>query len=87
MALLTVQHTVRDYGAWRTIYDALEEVQLDWGVTGASVHRLANAPNVVLVLREFATVAQAHGFLTNQEIRAAMERAGVTSEPRIEIYA
>ena len=87
MALLTVQHTVQDYGAWRSIYDALEEVQVDWGVTGASVHQLANAPNVVLVLRQFATVAQAHGFLTNREVQAAMQRAGVKGEPRIEIYA
>jgi hypothetical protein len=87
MALLAVLHTVRDYPVWRAIYDSLDEVQRDWGVTTASVYQLAEAPNTVLVLRHFATVAQALGFLTNREIRAAMERAGVEGDPRIEIYA
>ena len=87
MALLTIQHTVQDYGAWQSVYESLDEVQRDWGVTDASVHQLASAPDVVLIIRHFATVAQAHGFLTNREIQAAMQRAGVTSEPRIEIYA
>ena len=48
MALLTVQHAVRDFGAWRSIYDSLDEVQRDWGVTEASVHQLASEPDVVL---------------------------------------
>jgi hypothetical protein len=87
MALLAVQHTVRDYKVWRAIYDTLDEIQQDWGVTAASVYRLAEAPNTVLVLRQFATVAQAMGFLTNRQIRAAMDRAGVEDSPRIEIYA
>lgn len=86
MALLTVQHTVQDYGAWRAAYDTLEEVQRDWGVTAASVHQLAGAPDVVLILRHFATTAQAQGFLTNREVQAAMSRAGMKGEPRIEIY-
>lgn len=87
MALLTVQHTVEDFEAWRSVYDTLEEIQQDWGVIDASVHQMANAPNVVLVLRHFATVAQAQGFLTNRAVHAAMQRAGVAGEPRIEIYA
>ena len=87
MALLTVQHTVRDYPAWRAVYDTLDEVQRDWGVTAASVHQLASVPNTVLVLHHFATVAQAQGFLTNRELQAAMQRAGVEGIPRVEIYA
>lgn len=87
MALLAVQHAVRDYPVWRAIYDSLVEVQCDWGVTTASVHRLADAPNTVLVLRCFATVAQAQGFLTCREVQTAMQRAGVEGVPRIEIYA
>lgn len=87
MALLTIQHTVRDYRAWRAVYDTLEEMQRDWGVTAASVHQMASVPNTVLVLRHFATVAQARGFLTNRELQDAMRRAGVDGDPRVEIYA
>lgn len=87
MALLSVQHTVLDYPAWRTVYDALADVQRDWGVVDESVHQLASAPNTVLVLHHFATVAQAQGFLTSRELHEAMQRAGVQGTPRIEIYA
>jgi hypothetical protein len=87
MALLTVQHTVRDYAAWRAVYDTLDEVQRDWGVTAAAVYQLACVPNTVLVLHHFATVAQAQGFLTNREVEDAMRRAGVEGAPRVEIYA
>ncbi|MGN6358969.1 MAG: cyclase [Thermomicrobiales bacterium] len=87
MALLAVQHTVRDYQTWRTVYDTLDEAQQDWGVTMATVHQLAGTPNTVLVLRHFATVAQARGFLTSREFEAAMQRAGVQGNPRVEIYA
>lgn len=87
MALLSMQHRVRDYSSWRAAYDALDELQRDWGVTAGSVHQLVGEPNTVLVLRHFATVAQAQGFLTNRELEAAMRRAGAEGVPRIEIYA
>ena len=87
MALLSVQQTVQDYHAWRAVYDTLDEVQRDWGVTESSVYQLSCVPNTVLVLRHFATVAQAQGFLTNREIHDAMQRGGVQGTPRVEIYS
>jgi len=86
MALLTVQHPVQDYQAWREVYDSLGDMQRAAGVTGESVHQLADAPNTVLVLHTFATAAEAEDFLANPELLAAMERAGVAGPPRIEIY-
>ena len=87
MALLAIQQIVRDYGAWRGVYDSLAELRQDWGVLAETVHRLAEAPDTVLVELHFATVAQARGFLTSREHRAAMRRAGVEGAPRVEIYA
>ncbi len=87
MALLAIQHTVREYLLWRSVFDSLDEVQRDWGVTSASVHRLAEAPETVLVLLYFATVAQAQGFLTNRQVREAMRGAGIEGALRVEVYA
>ena len=87
MALLTVQQTVRDYATWRAVYDSLAELRQDWGVLADTVHRLADAPDTVLVLHHFATVAQARGFLTSREHRAALQHAGIEGAPRVEIYA
>ena len=87
MALLTVQHDVRDYEMWRAMYDSISEVQKAGGVTAESVHRLTGAPNTVLVLHYFATVAQAQAFLTNPDLKSAMQQGGVEGPPRFEIYA
>ena len=87
MALLTVQHNVRDYQAWRAIYDSMSDVQKAGGVTAESVHQLTGAPNTILVLHHFATVAQAQAFLTNPELKSAMQQGGVEGPPRFEIYA
>ncbi len=86
MALLAIRHEVQDYDAFREVYDELSELQQQWGVIAESVHRLVDAPNTVLILRQFATVPQAHGLLTSRELEAAMQRAGVQGEPRVEIY-
>lgn len=86
MALLAIRHEVQDYDRFREVYDALSELQQQWGVIAESVHQLAGAPNTVLILRHFATVAQARGLLTSRELNAAMQRAGVEGEPRVEIY-
>lgn len=86
MALLAIQQTVRDYAAWRTVYDSLTEVRQDWGILADTVRQLADAPNSVLVQLQFATVAQARGFLTSREYQEAMQRAGVVGVPRVEIY-
>ncbi len=81
MALLTVQHAVRDYPAWRAVYDSLEEMQRDWGVTAESVHQLAGAPETILVLHHFETVAQAQGFMTNRELQDEITRRGGSRLP------
>lgn len=44
-------------------------------------------PTPCLVLHHFATVAQAQAFLTNPDLKAAMQHGGVESAPRFEIYA
>jgi hypothetical protein len=86
MALLAVRHDVRDYDDFRAVYDSMSELQRQWGVTAESVHQLAGSPNTVLILHHFATAAQADAFLTSRELRAAMQRAGVEGDPRVEIY-
>jgi hypothetical protein len=87
MALLVIRHDVQDYDRFRAVYDSMSEAQRHWGVTAESVHQLVDAPNTVLIQHHFATVAQAQGFLTNRELGAAMQRAGVEGTPQVEIYS
>lgn len=81
-----IQHRVKDYDAWRQVYDGFADVQNAGGVTHESVHRAKDDPNSLLVIHGFAEVAEAEAFLASTELRDAMQRAGVEGQPRIEIY-
>src|SRR3954462_3536717 len=86
MAQLVVLHRVRDYQAWRQVYDAFKPQQQASGVTAESVYRAKDDPNNVLVLHSFRTMAEAEAFVANPELRQAMQRGGVEGEPRLEFF-
>ena len=86
MALLVILHRVRDYQAWRRVYDDFKPNQTAGGVTAESVYRAKDDPNNVLVLHSFGTMAEAEAFVASPELREAMQRAGVAGAPRIEFF-
>ena len=86
MAMSVVLHRVADYDAWRQVYDSVADLQKAGGVTAESVHRKAGDRDNVLVIHEFETVGEAQKFFANPELLAAMQRAGVQGQPRIEFY-
>lgn len=86
MALTVVRHSVRDYGSWREVYDSVKPIQTKYGVLEESAYQDPSNPNDVLVLHRFASVAKAEAFVNSSELHAAMGRAGVVGQPRIEIF-
>lgn len=86
MALSVVLHRVEDFDAWHKVFDSVAPLQAAGGVTAASFHRMTDDPANILVLHYFDTVAEAKAFFANPELLAAMGRAGVKDEPRIEFY-
>ena len=85
-ATLVVRHSVTDYAAWRTVYDQVETIRATHGCTGQRVLANPEDGNDVFITHEFPTVAQAQAFTTDADFQAAMQRAGVASAPRIEIF-
>ncbi len=85
-ATLAVRHTVADYAAWRVVYDEVEEIRAKYGCTAQTVASTPNDANDLFVTHVFPTLADANGFADDADFKAAMQRAGVTSAPRIEIF-
>jgi len=84
-ATLIVRHQVQDYGAWRTVYDSVENLRQQYGCYGAEVMVDPGDKNDVFVIHRFPTLEAAQGFAGSSELRDAMGRAGVIGAPRIEI--
>ena len=86
MATTVVLHHVKDYQAWRQVYDSVANIQKAGGVIAESVYQGKGDPNTVLVLHRFATMDAAETFFANPELREAMQRGGVEGAPRIEFF-
>jgi uncharacterized protein (DUF1330 family) len=87
MATAVVQHRVKDYTAWRRVYDEAQPMVKGAGGTWASVHQVEGDPNMVLVISKFGTLSQARDFFGNPKLRDAMKRGGVEEKTlRIEYY-
>lgn len=86
MVMTVVLHRVRDYRAWRAVYDRFEPEQKAGGVTAESVYRAKDDPNNILVLHSFDSMAAAEAFVASPVLREAMQQAGVEGMPRIEFF-
>ena len=83
--LSIVQHPVRDYAEWRTVYEEVQPLRDKHGVSAADVLQDPADPNKVTVLHWFPSVDQAQAFVSDPGLKDAMAKAGVTAPPRIEI--
>ncbi len=85
-AMLAVRHHVRDYAAWRKVYEDAESMRVQYGCTAQRVMRMPDDQNELFITHDFPTVKQAEDFARNPALRDAMDHAGVEGTPRMEIY-
>ncbi len=81
MVTLVVFHHVRDYAAWKSVFDEHEGVRRSHGQLEHRVYRGVDNPNRVIVHNDFPSEDAAGGFMADPSLAATMERAGVTDEP------
>jgi quinol monooxygenase YgiN len=83
MATMFVRHKISDYENWKRAYDEFSSVRKEKGVTAASVHRDPDNPNTIIVLHQFLDMNTAKEFANSEDLRSAMEKAGVSGPPEI----
>jgi hypothetical protein len=83
MATMFVRHTISDYKAWRKAHDDFAPVQKAKGVMAQAVYQAADNPNDITVTHEFGSVEAAQAFAKSDELKKAMQRAGVVGAPTI----
>ena len=83
MAHMLVRHKVENYAKWKPVFDEHEPARIEAGCLGAQVFRSGNDPYEVFVLMEWDELEKARKFAASQDLREAMERAGVADHPDI----
>jgi hypothetical protein len=83
MASVIVRHRVRDYNAWKPVFDEHESVRREYGMKAHWLMRDANDPNVIFIVLDAESVARAQEFAASDNLREAMMRAGVEGMPDV----
>lgn len=81
MAHLLIRHNVQEFTKWRAGYDAHRPVRQQYGCLGERLFRTSDSPENVIVLLEFDTYQNARRFVASDNLREAMQNAGVIGTP------
>jgi len=83
--LVRVTHHVRDYEAWKQVFDEHRVVREQYGASGHVIYRSIDDPNLITVVNTFPSAGAARSFAADPSLPEAMRRAGVDSDPQIEM--
>ena len=83
MATMFARHGVLDFAKWKQVYDDFATYRKANGVTGAAIFRDSEDPNKLTIIHHFNSMDAATAFADSDELRAAMQQAGVTGPPEI----
>jgi hypothetical protein len=87
MTILVVHHRVRNFDAWKPVFDEHEDVRRRHGAARHWVYTAPGDGNDVVVALEFPSTDAAQGFMSDPSLREAMARAGVEGEPSVHLWA
>jgi len=84
MAAYTITtHPVRDFDAWKAIFDQFEPIRKEAGERSAVVLRHADDLNMVTIINTWDSIEAPQAFLNREELKAGMAEAGFTAPPTI----
>ena len=83
MASMMVQHKVKDFAAWKTVFDSVAGFRKSSGELNDQIYHDAADPNRLTLIFKWDSLTNAEKFAHSPELRAAMEKAGVDGPPNI----
>lgn len=78
-----VAHEIADWDAWKAVFDGHEGARLAAGLVSRGIARGADNPNMVYMNFAVSNLDSARSFAASEDLRTAMESAGVVGEPEI----
>lgn len=81
MPHLLMQLKIKDFDAWKPVYDEHDAERVAHGQLSARVFQSADDPNSVVILQEWKDAEGFQKFYTSDTFREAVQRAGVMGPP------
>ena len=83
MPYMLIRHKVQDYDRWKTAFDEHGTARQAAGSKGGYLFRSADDPKELVIIFEWDDLEKARQFVASDDLRQAMEGAGVTGPPEI----
>ena len=83
MAGMLIQHKVKDFSAWKKVFDSVAGLRASSGELSDEIYHNASDPNQLILVFKWSSVENAQKFAHSPELKAAMEKAGVDGPPTI----
>jgi quinol monooxygenase YgiN len=83
MAYMYARHTVKDYDAWKSVFDSVSGLRQQNGERSYQILRQGNGSGELILLFEWDSLENAQRYAASPELKEAMERAGVIGKPEI----
>lgn len=81
MVYLLLKLKVKDFDKWKPVFDQNSSMRNKSGSLGGQVFHESNDPNSVIILFEWNNIDNANSFITSEDLRKVMEKAGVIGRP------
>ena len=83
MNYILIRHKVADFAKWKPVYDAHEPSRQNAGLKEEHLLRNADDPNEVILLFSTEDLDKAKAFTASDDLRQAMQKAGVSDKPDV----
>lgn len=84
MVHVLVRHKVADYNRWKEAFDSHLTVRKRAGETGCHLFHNLEDPRDIFLLSDWLNADDARKFMSSDELRDAMKKAGVVGAPEVQ---
>jgi heme-degrading monooxygenase HmoA len=81
MTYVLVIHKVEDYDKWKKVFDEHGKIRKAKDSKGATIFQDATDPSQLVIISEWDNLEKAKNFAEADDLKTAMQKAGVTSQP------
>jgi hypothetical protein len=85
MVTVIISHECKNYPDWRKVFDADEKNRSKAGFKSTGVYHSVDNSNKITIIGEAPSIEAIKGFMSNPELKLAMEKGGVIGVPDVKI--
>jgi quinol monooxygenase YgiN len=86
MVTLVIEHGLRDWGAWKRVFDEHAASRKQHGCVREELLRAEGDEHTIMNVMRWPDRAAAEGFLADPSLAEAFGRAGVVGAPRVTLW-